>query len=76
MDEIRGMPGWRRVRKLGAGSYGTVYEIQKEESGHTCRAALKLISVPRDESELQSAYADNDPTNVIAYTVIHVTLTA
>ena len=58
MDEIRGMPGWRRVRSLGAGSYGTVYEIQKEQSGHLYRAALKVMSIPRDEAELHAAYAD------------------
>ncbi len=68
MDEIRGMPGWRRVRKLGAGSYGTVYEIQKQEGGHTYRAALKTISIPRDDSELQTAYADGmDERSTFSY---------
>ena len=68
MDEIQGMPGWYRVKKLGAGSYGTVYEIRKEEGGHVYRAALKKMSIPRDESEIQSAYADGmDEHSVSSY---------
>ena len=42
---------WRIVRKLGEGSFGTVYEIQREEFGQTYTAALKIITVPRSGAE-------------------------
>ena len=35
--------GWKIVREIGRGASGAVYEIQKEEAGHTYRAALKEI---------------------------------
>ena len=46
---------WRIVRKLGEGSFGTVYEIQREEFGQTYTAALKVITVPRSGAEYQAA---------------------
>lgn len=46
-------PGWEVVRKIGGGSYGTVYEIRRELYGKTERAALKHISIPHSASELE-----------------------
>lgn len=61
-------PGWENVRKLGSGSYGSVYEIRREEFGVEYRAALKVISIPRDESEVLSAYGEGmDEKSVTAY---------
>ena len=55
-------PGWRVVRRLGSGSYGSVFEINREQFGIMERAALKVISFPRDPGELdewrQSGYDD------------------
>ena len=50
--------GWRIQRELGKGSYGTVYEIQKVDFGNVYKAALKVITVPQSEAELQSALAE------------------
>ena len=36
-------PQWRIVRPLGAGSFGEVYEIQREEYGRLFRCALKIL---------------------------------
>lgn len=36
-------PQWRIVRLLGAGSFGEVYEIQRDEYGLTSRCALKIL---------------------------------
>ena len=36
-------PQWRIVRLLGAGSFGEVYEIQRDEYGLTSRCALKIV---------------------------------
>ena len=41
-------PGWRIVRMIGRGSFGTVYEIAKERLGETEKAALKVISIPNE----------------------------
>ena len=46
-------PGWETVRLIGRGSFGTVYEIRKDVLGDTERCALKHISIPQDESEIQ-----------------------
>ena len=45
---------WKICRELGQGSYGTVYEIQREDFGGVYKAALKVITVPQSRTELQS----------------------
>lgn len=47
-------PGWETVSQIGSGSFGTVYEIRRELLGETERAALKVISIPRSESEMRT----------------------
>ncbi len=54
-----GIPGgvwheWEVVRKLGQGSYGSVYEVVKRELSVESHAAVKVISIPQNESELSS----------------------
>ena len=45
---------WKVVRQLGKGSYGTVYEIERNVAGLTDRVALKVISIPPDEQLIKS----------------------
>ena len=45
--------GWKIVREIGRGASGAVYEIQKEEAGHTYRAALKEIYLENSEAAQQ-----------------------
>ena len=52
MANINTWPGWEPVRKLGEGGFGSVYEIQRQDYGVTYRAALKVISVPVSESDV------------------------
>lgn len=55
------MPGWQIVRQIGAGSFGKVYEIRKDEKngqGGEYRSALKVISIPPD-SEQYRHYRDD-----------------
>lgn len=42
-------PGWRAVRRLGRGAYGSVWEIDRDVQGFTERCALKVVSVPPDD---------------------------
>lgn len=51
-------PGWETVRLLGRGSFGAVYEIQRSFFSHTEKAALKIISIPQDEADIQEMYRD------------------
>lgn len=50
-------PGWDVVAELGSGSFGKVYEIRRNTFGHVERAALKVIHIPRDQSELDALAA-------------------
>lgn len=59
-------PGWKTVRKIGSGSYGAVYEIERDLNGKMEKAALKVISIPKCESEIEElynlGYCDSDIT--------------
>ena len=45
-------PGWEVVRRIGNGSFGTVYEIQRDIYGDIEKAALKVITIPHNEDEV------------------------
>lgn len=53
-------PGWTVVRKLGEGSFGGVYEIQRTlPDGRIEKSALKKLSVPRSEDEIRELYSQS-----------------
>lgn len=45
--------GWHIIKRLGNGSYGSVYEIQRQIYGETESAAVKILNIPKDESEVE-----------------------
>lgn len=49
---------WNVVRQIGAGSFGTVYEISRTEFGQTYRSALKVISIPSSRAEARAILED------------------
>lgn len=49
---------WTIANKIGSGSFGAVYELRRQDFGETYRAALKVISVPQDNAEIQSLAAE------------------
>ena len=58
-------PDWEIVKYLGGGAYGKVYEIERNISGMQERAALKIVSRPRDEDEIEGYYGkDYDKAEV------------
>lgn len=59
-------PGWEVVRKLGQGSFGGVYEIQRTlPDGRVEKAALKKLSVPRDSGEIEEFRSQSFSTESI-----------
>ena len=53
IDSRISWPGWETKGILGQGSYAAVYEIQRVIFGHTEKAAMKVISLPKHETELE-----------------------
>ncbi len=49
-------PGWETVRLIGRGSFGAVYEIERDVFGHKEKAAMKLISIPQSDSDIEELY--------------------
>ena len=58
MDKKNLWPGWETVKLIGRGSFGTVYEIQRNVFGDIEKAALKVISIPQNESDISALYDD------------------
>ena len=59
---------WKVVESIGAGSFGSVYKIQREEFEHTYIAAMKVIPIPfspEDLQEIRSVSKDED--NIRSY---------
>ena len=49
---------WRIVREIGAGSYGKVFEIEREDFGYTYKAALKAVTIPQSPAEVENIIDD------------------
>ena len=60
-------PEWEIVKYLGGGAYGKVYEIERNISGIQEKAALKIVSRPKDKSEIESYYDNGyDEASIIS----------
>lgn len=51
-------PGWEVVRLIGKGSFGSVYEIRRELMGNEESAALKVITIPQNSSDIEEMYGE------------------
>ena len=49
-------PGWETVRLIGRGSFATVYEIERDVFGHKEKAALKAITIPQNDNDIEELY--------------------
>ena len=50
---------WETVRMIGRGSFGTVYEIQRKlVDEDTESAALKVITIPQNPSDVEELYSE------------------
>ena len=59
-------PDWKIVKYLGGGAYGKVYEIERNNSGIQEKAAVKIVSRPKEESELEVDYQNGYDRESIA----------
>jgi len=51
-------PEYRVDRELGKGSFGEVYQVSRDDGNLTSFAAVKVITIPKDLSEIESIRAD------------------
>ena len=49
---------WTVDQFIGEGSFGKVYKIVREDFGHTYSAALKVLSVPQNQSEYKTVKSE------------------
>ncbi|MDR1509185.1 MAG: serine/threonine protein kinase [Synergistaceae bacterium] len=49
---------WHVDSRIGKGSFGSVYRVQKEEFGVTYYSAVKMISIPHSDAELRQVRDD------------------
>jgi len=47
-------PEWKIVEQIGEGSYGKVYKAAREEHGISSYSAIKVMSIPQNESETET----------------------
>ena len=47
-------PEWSIGKRIGGGAYGTVYEASRNEYGVDNHAAIKIISIPASEAEIDT----------------------
>ncbi len=53
LDPKAAWPGWTTVKLIGRGSFGAVYEIERELVEESEKAALKVISIPQDDNDVE-----------------------
>ena len=59
---------WYIKSLLGEGSFGKVFEIERQDFGVTYKAALKAITIPQNQSEIKSVMADGmDEASATSY---------
>ena len=49
---------WHITRLIGEGSFGKVFEMEREDFGVTYKAALKAITIPASQSEVRSVMSE------------------
>lgn len=56
-------PEWQIVKQIGRGSFGVVYEAVRTDHAVESHAAIKVISIPQNESEVDSLRSEGFSKN-------------
>ncbi len=57
MDVIHQIwPNWMTVDEIGAGAFGKVYKVKREDLGNVSYSAVKVMHIPRDNSEINDLH--------------------
>lgn len=56
-------PQWKVVKELGEGSFGKVYQIERNDVGGSYQAALKVITIPKNASEISDVLSEGMDMN-------------
>ncbi len=67
-------PEWKVVEQIGEGSFGKVYKVVRSELSVTTYAAVKVISIPQNDAEINSLRAegmDNDATKAYLQGIVN-----
>ena len=68
MDRINQIwPEWHTVERIGRGAFGEVYKAKREKLGEIFYSAVKVIRIPREESEVREMLADGHTSQSIRY---------
>lgn len=51
-------PDWKIIRRLGKGGYGSVYQATRNTGGIIESAAIKVISFPKDQEEIEADFSE------------------
>ena len=58
---------WKVKERIGQGSFGTVYRIEKQDFGRSVSSALKVISIPQNRADIDSLYSEGMSTEEISH---------
>ena len=61
-------PGWETVKLIGRGSFGAVYEIRRDMLDYEEKAALKVITIPQNDSDIEELYNEGYDKNSVTNT--------
>ena len=68
MDRINKIwPKWHTVELIGRGAFGEVYKVKREEFGETFYSAVKVIRIPRDDSEVREFLNEGQTSQSIRF---------
>ena len=68
MDQINKIwPKWHTVELIGRGAFGEVYKVKREELGETFYSAVKVIKIPRDDSEVREFLSEGQTSQSIRF---------
>ena len=57
LDKVK-WPGWETVGLIGRGSFGEVYEIRRKIFDDVEKAALKVITLPQNDGDIEEMYGE------------------